>query len=211
MPPPFSSQSFLLSLPCFLPSSSLSTLPHSFPPPPCPPLRVGVLIWPRLAWIAVYAHLDRAQLVPPLKAECHYCRCLLSVLFARLPERHIFIMLLVLFLPFFHGFNFIRPCMFFIFGIASFYSSLPKWPQLPRGESFNLPPLSFRKCEEIIKQTHKTISTTTPRSCQPFQSRTAKRSWEGDGICAPLSPIKCHRLIKTRKWRVRVAADWKPL
>lgn len=81
-PPPHNP--FLPSSPFFLLSPSLSARPATTQPlrPPLhpPPLCVCVLIWPCLAWIAVSAHLDQAQLVLPLKAECHYLCCLLSVL-----------------------------------------------------------------------------------------------------------------------------------
>lgn len=113
-PPP--SQSLL---PFFPLSPSLCPPCHLKPSPLC----VCVLIWPCLAWIAVGAHLDRAQLVLPLKAECHYRLCLLSVLSACLSEGHILIMILALILRFllFQFTNFPHSCMFFIFCVASLF------------------------------------------------------------------------------------------
>lgn len=75
---PPSSQSLSPSFSFFLRSPSLCP-PHHLSPPRPSPLCVCVLIWPCSSWIAVGAHLDRAQLVLPLKAGCHYRRCLLPV------------------------------------------------------------------------------------------------------------------------------------
>lgn len=71
--PLFSSQSLLPSSPFFLRSSS--------PPPPLPLL--SELVSSSDPARPVGAHLNRAQLVLPLKAECHYRRCLPSVLSVR--------------------------------------------------------------------------------------------------------------------------------